>query len=594
MHCRPSRTVGLNPRMFALFALTLCVEKASSKAPPTPLPISVTASTPATLGAPIQISWTLKNTTTAPLNGFIVYYSDSNAVSSTSAPNNLIVAGNHTVSGTFTFANPGPGSHLLGVSLLDRHGTPPAVTHQPLQPIEVGSTPKAPTPPSVSVTDVSIAATGYARVVTSQEVRTLAGLTPDQKNNLLNRYAPLLLFSYDHDLQEQYAPIDVLDFIKGSTLVSQIPNVIPSMPNSSLQVPDVILGTSSAVAINPAQTNLPLNVYVSPSTAAEHGTWNAVVTNDEVTNPHVGLYGHLVLQSLQNVTDNVIAGGATPKPSDLSVLEQELALRYNCKDLDPNCPAQIIKLEYWQFFGYSHDYQNPTPLTNLIVPGTTAILADLIDHGGDWCTVQLYVDADWALYSNRPDKAILAIYHYAHGVQFGFDLSRVTNPNPSATNLEGFSIQELQGPFYGQPVSTAYKPHETDNSVQAAQNNVVQLAQDPSSKLYIHPVVYVEWGGHEFFPSPAWSVGEASKHNGTGKYHYIAQGVPDIGEIGAANPPTDQAKLITSFAGFWGYYGTDNQNKPPPGPPLHKQWVWDPDMPPALLKVRPSLDDLPF
>ena len=46
---------------------------------------------------------------------------------------------------------------------------------------------------------------------------------------------------------------------------------------------------------------------------------------------------------------------------------------------------------------------------------------------------------------------------------------------------------------------------ETDSGVRAAQNNVVQLAQDPASHLYLHPVVYVEWGGHEFFPSSGWS-----------------------------------------------------------------------------------------
>ena len=97
-----------------------------------------------------------------------------------------------------------------------------------------------------------------------------------------------------------------------------------------------------------------------------------------------------------------------------------------------------------------------------------------------------------------------------------------------------------------------YKPSETDDSVQATQNNTLELAQDPSSKLYQHPAVYVEWGGHEFFPSSAWSAGEASKHDGSGQYHYIALGVPEIGEITAANSPSDQARLITNYAGFRG------------------------------------------
>jgi hypothetical protein len=217
----------------------------------------------------------------------------------------------------------------------------------------------------------------------------------------------------------------------------------------------------------------------------------------------------------------------------------------------------------------------------------------VLDHSGDWCTVQLYVDASWA-FSNQPDKAILAVYHYAHGLQFGFDMSRVATLLPSPTTFQGYSIQELRGPFYGQPVNMNVQAGETDSAVQAAQNNVVQLAQDPASHLYLHPVVYVEWGGHEFFPTSDWSYELASKHNGSGKYHYIAANVPNIGEIGAANPPSEQAQLVTNFAGYWGYYGPGSRNGPPQGPTLHKQWMWDPDMPPDLLSLRPTISGLTF
>jgi hypothetical protein len=49
----------------------------------------------------------------------------------------------------------------------------------------------------------------------------------------------------------------------------------------------------------------------------------------------------------------------------------------SCQQFDPSCVAQIIKIEYWQFFGYSHDFQNPAaPITDLAGPATTAILAD--------------------------------------------------------------------------------------------------------------------------------------------------------------------------------------------------------------------------
>jgi len=167
-------------------------------------------------------------------------------------------------------------------------------------------------------------------------------------------------------------------------------------------------------------------------------------------------------------------------------------------------------------------------------------------------------------------------------------------PLPGPINFQGYSIQKLLGPLNGQPVKMNVKAGETDAGVQAAQNNIVQLAQDPSSKLYIHPVVYVEWGGHEFFPTSDWDYTLASAHNGAGKYHYIASGVPNIGEIGQSTYPSNQANLITNFSGYWGFYGPGSQNGPPQGPPLHKQWMWDPDMPANLLALRPQIKSLPF
>ena len=47
-------------------------------------------------------------------------------------------------------------------------------------------------------------------------------------------------------------------------------------------------------------------------------------------------------------------------------------------------------------------------------------------------------------------------------------------------------------------------------------------------------------------------------------------------------------------AGYWGFYGPGSQNGPPQGPPLHKQWMWDPDMPADLLALRPQIKSLPF
>jgi hypothetical protein len=560
------------------------------------LSIKVTPSGPRAFGGPIEVSWLFTNSTGHILNGYFVYYVDSNAVSGLNGVNKTVPVGNST--GTFTFPNPGPGFHWIGVSLLDRSGAATTVSdHTIPKDTEVGVDPHPASSPDAGVPSpgVTVIADGAAQVYTSQSVPSLSALTDAQKTNFLKVYAPLLLFSYDHSLQEQYAPIDVVDFIHGSQLETH-DDAIASQSNSQLQSELSLLSPANVLTINPQQAptasqeyaQLPRNVYLSPTQATESGTgWGTVMTSPN----HVGMYGHVVLQTVANVTDNIpLTSGESS-----NVLQSELASRYNCSGNPANCTSQIIKIEFWQFFGYSHDFQNPAePVTDLVGPATDAILADILDHSGDWCTVQLYVDASWA-FSNQPDKAILAVYHYAHGLQFGFDMSQVQPPIPSPTTFQGYSIQKLPGLHYNPSVKMNVKAGQTDSGVQAAQNNIVQLAQDPGSKLYIHPVVYVEWGGHEFFPTSDWDYTLASAHNGAGKYNYIASGVPSIGEIGQPNPPSNQANLITNFAGYWGFYGPGSQNGPPQGPPLHKQWMWDPNnMPANILALRHQIKSLPF
>jgi hypothetical protein len=43
-----------------------------------------------------------------------------------------------------------------------------------------------------------------------------ATLTDAQRVQILKDYAPLLLFSYDHDSDEKFAPIDIISFTNGA------------------------------------------------------------------------------------------------------------------------------------------------------------------------------------------------------------------------------------------------------------------------------------------------------------------------------------------------------------------------------------------
>jgi hypothetical protein len=116
--------------------------------------------------------------------------------------------------------------------------------------------------------------------------------------------------------------------------------------------------------------------------------------------PNVGLFGHVTLLDLKDFQSD----------ADVS-LAKRFTGRHGCAD-PASCKAQIVKIECWQFFGYSHDYQGTLEST---------IDSDT-DHTGDWCSVQIYVDASWWL-SPRPYKAILAVY--LHGIRVGFDMAQV-------------------------------------------------------------------------------------------------------------------------------------------------------------------------
>lgn len=430
------------------------------------------------------------------------------------------------------------------------------------------------------------------------------GLGDNFENQLLQTYAPLLLFSYDHDSEEIYAPIDVIDFIRGSTLVSKESDVSSISDNATLnQNPGIVLNPTGASAhqdaigtINVLQQPLgagetdrvPRPIYVAESSKTKNGAdWTSVMNAK-----NVGLYGHVVMLNVAQILDN--AGQPFDDPvaqSENRLLYDELSGIYCGANNGQPCDASIIKIEYWQFFGYSHDLEDP-------IPGTSGIAADVIDHGGDWCTVQLYVDAAKAF--TQPDQAILAVHHFAHGLRFGFDMQRqpiasgVITPAGVSDGLKAafqqFTIKQFQGPQAGATVNLPFENGKTTQDYKNAQNNILQLAQDPGSGKFVHPVVYVEWGGHEFWPTWGWKFEFAGKHGGDSKksYRYIVQAPLNVGEVGNPMPGVEQAPFVTGFAGFWGYYGWENHNKPPQGPPLHAEWLWYPGTDPTLLEVRPT------
>jgi hypothetical protein len=112
------------------------------------------------------------------------------------------------------------------------------------------------------------------------------------------------------------------------------------------------------------------------------------------------------------------------------------------------------------------------------------------------------------------------------------------------------------------------------------------LFQDPATNRFAHPVVYIEHGTHELFPSPDWNYYAAPNHNG-GSYNFLTNTPPNLGEVEHPLNEDPAALIILRFNGYWGTYCKANCS--PPGPPLHANWAW-----PASSSIKWLLPPLTF
>jgi hypothetical protein len=556
----------------------------------------------AAIGDPISVTWKLFNNSNATLLGTIAYFRNDVPLNNASAINNLAVAKHNSTSGAQTIQTV-PGVNKITVEFVHTGTVQAPASPKPVQPLQADGKPPKNAPLSTNSVPVNTVVACNTAWFNASPATTAVGtaLTPSQRTSLFRDYSPLLLYSFDHGSDEQYAPIDVLAFIQASSLDSQISGVA-NQAQGSLTAKSILNPTNNPVnamgsIITPAtQPSLPVNLYLEPSETAQHGAeWATVMARQDpqagtAFGTNVGLYGQAVLMDLARF--NSYADPA---------LKDRLTARYNCDPSGKSCPRQVIKIEYWQFFGYSFDFYDPVPIE-------AGAIQRYINHVGDWCTVQLFVDASW-WQAKLYERSILAVYHYLHGHQVGFDMQSSTGEpavitvpiRPSNTKGLTFSAKEFLGPNFKQSVKLSVEkdghwlplggPNMTEQ-LDHAQNNVLQLAADPLMKTFQHPVVYVEWGGHEFWPTPDWSIFGASKHNGTGQFSYFGSFPTDVSFplFIDTGPEPDDVQLVHYFAGYWGNPGDGG---PPPGPVLHKEWLWD-VTPAGLFNDSTFQNNLPF
>ncbi|MFN8352907.1 MAG: hypothetical protein U0Y10_00550 [Spirosomataceae bacterium] len=365
------------------------------------------------------------------------------------------------------------------------------------------------------------------------------GIDDNLEHQLLGRFSPFYMFSNDGG-NETFRPADALWYIQQSELLDNgDENSSPMIPRSQLaNLPHTILlgNGKSNVTKTPALSNYHINP-VGDTPGRRGNEWNEVLTKK-----NVGLYGHVVPVKL---TD---------------------PYGYNFHHAyDGYAQGKIYyKIEYWQLFGYN---SADKPL-------------DIGDHEGDWTSVQLIYDPE--------DSIIRSVFHFAHGILMRYDITPQNNAHTTTFAVAEGLIKEYQGinfrlsqklvlanmVFGGIPPRIEHD----DKAISIAQNNLVRFFQDGQTGGFDHPVVYIEHGTHEFFPTENWDFYGAPNHNGN-SYHYLTATPPNLGEVEHPLNETPAANVILLFNGYWGTYG--KYNDPPQGPPLHQNWLW-----PASSSIR--------
>jgi hypothetical protein len=127
-------------------------------------------------------------------------------------------------------------------------------------------------------------------------------------------------------------------------------------------------------------------------------------------------------------------------------------------------------------------------------------------------------------------------------------------------------------------------PNAVPPAIALAQNNRLRLFSAQGRSDGTHPLVYIENGSHEFWPTNEGGFRGARNHNGDGLALLVAT-PPNLGEVEFPLPEAAAAQLVLQFNGQWGAL-TSTNNDPPQGPPLHGNWLW-----PINSVIRPQLPD---
>jgi hypothetical protein len=386
---------------------------------------------------------------------------------------------------------------------------------------------------TITYDSVAAEATFDYEIIFTMVDKDADGIDDDVEARLIEKYRPYYKFTLRDGRSDDFRPVDALAFVKQSTLIYY--NSIPDPKNLNAKSGEVLLDQldmdnhpeksvsngpwlqdrgAPSVVDNPSSTSY----FLNPSTAIIPGAdWQEIRSQG-----NIGLYAHVVklrfangsyeydrhtIQSGENVGDKI-----------------------------------FYKVEYWQFYAFND--------------GRGGIATQ---HEGDWTTVQLIINPQGGV----NEDSIESVYYYDHGeleIMFRMPSVQFAHDHPMEPLTDHFV--DYRGRNFG---NGCRYPDATDN----CNNNTIIFAQDPSTQRFTHPVVYIENGGHEPWPTNEGFYDGASGHAGDDPEHsYLTTTPPNLGEV---NGPMDipGALQVLLFNGSWGA-----KNGGARGPSLHWQWTW--------------------
>jgi hypothetical protein len=215
------------------------------------------------------------------------------------------------------------------------------------------------------------------------------------------------------------------------------------------------------------------------------------------------------------------------------------------------------KIEYWQFWGFNNQ--------DITIFGK----GSFGDHQGDWTGLELWYDLT--------TKSIAKMGYLIHGNEVVFTMPE------SVESCGTDCFQTIKGSHYDMNLGSFFD----DKELPKYSDNAAEIYFDDRGDD--HTVVYIERGGHEFWPGP-WGKPEIdlgpitvtdNAHNGQGLNYLVNADVNRSFNLGEVDHPlTPEARTILQFNGHWGctnahdLFGKAPQRRSPIGPATHCEWHW--------------------